>query len=262
VDSIPPVISGITVNATDAQAVIGWTTDEPSVSQISYTDPYGATLWVSDPTLRTSHTLELSGLEPGTTYTYEVFAADKDRNVSTSGPLTFTTQSTAPTSEPYIMSWLVDGHFSNPDQLTRLTADYIGGESLAFPREGMVSGGRTWSRSDSPTEYLDLNAMFGSPTYCAAYAHAYVYSPAAQTVNMWMGSNDGIKVWLNGNVVWFNDAYRSFRIDKDKTTVNLSAGWNRLLVKVSQATGSWGVSVKLCDSAGNPIPGLIYNPTP
>jgi hypothetical protein len=79
---------------------------------------------------------------------------------------------------------------------------------------------------------------------------------------MWIGSNDGTKIWLNGSVIWVHDIYRSFVFDKDKTTASLKAGWNRLLIRLSQGRGSWGLSVRFCDSAGNSIPGLVYSLSP
>ena len=79
---------------------------------------------------------------------------------------------------------------------------------------------------------------------------------------MWMGSDDGIKVWLNGSLVWNNDIYRSMSLDVDKTTVNLAAGWNKLLVKVTQADQGWGFSLRLCDSGGHALPGIAISAAP
>ena len=87
----------------------------------------------------------------------------------------------------------------------------------------------------------------------------YVYSPTTQKVNMWMGSDDGIKVWVNGAVAWNNDTRRPFVADQDKTTANLNAGWNDVLVKITQSTKTWGFSLKFCDSSGNPIPDISYS---
>ncbi|MFA6665344.1 MAG: hypothetical protein WCT06_02105, partial [Armatimonadota bacterium] len=87
----------------------------------------------------------------------------------------------------------------------------------------------------------------------------YVYSPTAQRVNMWMASDDGIKVWVNGTVAWNNDVRRPWVVDQDKTSVNLNAGWNKVLVKITQSTKAWGFALKFCNSSGDAVPGLLYS---
>ena len=187
-----------------------------------------------------------------------VFTAKSRYDTAKTSQSTLTVQEKAPNTGPYILSWLINGYHPNTDAATRLSKDYIGGEAGVMPTEGSVSGGKTWFRLDSPAAYVDLAKTFSNQIYCAAYAHAYIYSPSTQTVNLQMGSDDGIKVWMNGSVAWNNDVRRPHVADQDKTTVNLSMGWNRLLVKISQSTKTWGYSVKLCDASGNAVPGLVY----
>ena len=190
------------------------------------------------------------------------FAARSRFDATKTANATLIVQKRAPVQSPYILSWLVNGYYPNSDRAARLNYSYLGDESSVAPTEGSNSGGKTWFRADTQIEYLDLAKVFNGATYCAGYVHAYVYSPAAQTVNLWMASDDGIKVWLNGEVVWNNDTYRGLTLDQDKTTVGLNEGWNRLLVKVSQGRGGWRVAVKFCDSSGNQIPGIVYSAAP
>ncbi len=67
----------------------------------------------------------------------------------------------------------------------------------------------------------------------SAYALININSPRAQnSVQMGVGSDDSIKVWLNGSVVHINDSKRRTTGIQDKFQVNLNAGDNLLLVKV------------------------------
>ncbi len=51
---------------------------------------------------------------------------------------------------------------------------------------------------------------FGTrPTESASYANIYVYSPIARDAKLLLGSDDGIKVWLNGENVYTKDIYGS-----------------------------------------------------
>ena len=185
-----------------------------------------------------------------------------DASKTTAATLTVYKNSGTPTTGAYIQKWLVNGEYANTDSNTRLSSDYLGSESTVSPLEGGVSGGKTWFAASTTTEILDLGALFGGATYCAGYTAAYVYSPSAQTVQMWMGSDDGIKVWLNGAVVWENNVGRACVLEQDKTTVSLNQGWNKLVVKIAQGRGSWQVAVKLCDSTGQAVPGLVYDTQP
>jgi hypothetical protein len=140
-----------------------------------------------------------------------------------------------------------------------MTKDYLGGEAGVTPTEGATTAGKVWTKYASTTDYIDLFPYYGNPIYCVAFAGAYVYSPVAQKVNMWMGSDDGIRVYVNGTVAWNNDVRRPYLADQDKTTVNLVAGWNKVLVKSTQSTKGWGFSLKFCNSTGDAVPGLSYS---
>ncbi|MFN7141148.1 MAG: family 10 glycosylhydrolase, partial [Limisphaerales bacterium] len=92
-DTTPPVISGVSSSLiTDTTARITWTTDEASSSVVNYglTTSYGST--TSAPGMVTSHTVNLSGLTPSTTYQYRVRSSDSANNEAVSGNFTFTTQ--------------------------------------------------------------------------------------------------------------------------------------------------------------------------
>ena len=62
-------------------------------------------------------------------------------------------------------------------------------------------------------------------------------------VPMKVGSDDSIKVWLNGEVVHNNPVNRGAGDFQDDFKVNLVAGANVLLVKVSERGGGWSMFV-------------------
>ena len=79
---IPPVISSVqAVSIDDDIATITWTTDEPATSVVNYGTSPALGLTVSQFSLVTSHSVQLSGLEPGTMHYYEVQSADGVGNV-------------------------------------------------------------------------------------------------------------------------------------------------------------------------------------
>ncbi len=60
-----------------------------------------------------------------------------------------------------------------------------------------------------------------------------------------VGSDDGIKIWLNGKVVLAHNTMRPFVKDQDQVEVKLVKGENRLLLKVTQNNQGWGVAVRV-----------------
>ena len=82
---------------------------------------------------------------------------------------------------------------------------------------------------------LDIN-------YYSAYALINIISPADQNdVLMGVGSDDAVKVWLNGEVVHRNNVDRGTEGIQDYFRVNFKAGDNLLLVKVCENRGKWGM---------------------
>src|SRR4029077_13078681 len=90
-DTTPPVISGVTASPTGTGAVITWTTNEPSTSQVEYgtTSAYGSSTTL-DSSKVVSHSQAISGLTTGQGDHYRVISSDAPGNTSVSGDQTFT----------------------------------------------------------------------------------------------------------------------------------------------------------------------------
>ncbi len=91
-DTSGPVISAIAVGSiTTTTAVVTWSTDEASDSQVAYglTTSYGS-LTTLDTSNVLSHSVPLSGLTVGTAYHYRVMSRDVSGNLTTSADGTFT----------------------------------------------------------------------------------------------------------------------------------------------------------------------------
>ncbi|MBS1700513.1 MAG: PSD1 domain-containing protein [Armatimonadetes bacterium] len=62
-----------------------------------------------------------------------------------------------------------------------------------------------------------------------------------RTLAMRFGSDDGIKVWLNGELVHSNKVQRTVQTPTDEVKLNLKKGANLLVVKITNALGGDGV---------------------
>ena len=104
----------------------------------------------------------------------------------------------------------------------------------------------------------------------SAYAlFTFESDTARNNLTMRVGSDDAIKVWLNGKVVHNNPTDRGASDFLDEFHVDVVAGDNLLMVKVSERSGGWSMFVGIDDSVGiidppelsaqdRPIVRLIY----
>ncbi len=169
-----------------------------------------------------------------------------------------------PAEAEFIRGWLLNGfHEDISDNFWNyLNTNYLGvSESVINPTEGEVMGGNTWTTVSSGGPYVDMSAH-EAMNYGACYSFAKVYSSTEQTCQLWLGYDDGARVWLNGNEVLYDNVYGGFEADISKIGITLNAGENRLLVKVSQWMGSHGFSARFCQPDGSPVSGLSYDPEP
>ena len=78
----------------------------------------------------------------------------------------------------------------------------------------------------------------------ASYALITLESDSDQDgVDMKVGSDDSVKIWLNGEVVHTNAVNRGADDFQDTFEVDIRQGDNLLLVKVSEGGGGWSMFV-------------------
>ena len=92
--------------------------------------------------------------------------------------------------------------------------------------------------------YVDFAKIIKSMV-AAIYMETEFWSDEEQTVRLEMGSNDGIKTWLNGQVVHVHDASRGVTAGEDVKEVTLQKGKNSLLMKIVNEGGGWGGCARL-----------------
>ena len=153
-----------------------------------------------------------------------------------------------------------------------VTEDMVAKEGA---KEGDEVGDYAWTVGELPANgdinvmavntEMTTNAAFDDVT---SYGLIYLNSPTDQSgVTLGVSSDDSIKVWLNGEVVHTNAVNRGrggtpANIDgyQDKIEVDLVAGGNLLLVKVSERGGGWGQYVGIAaDITGvSPAPPILH----
>jgi hypothetical protein len=86
-----------------------------------------------------------------------------------------------------------------------------------------------------------------------------VIAPEAMPARLHTGSDDGIRIWLNGVRVFEKLEPRGYSAGQDITDVDLREGMNALMLEILEIGGNWEGACRLTDRAGNPIPGVRYS---
>ncbi|MEP0844275.1 MAG: HEAT repeat domain-containing protein, partial [Phycisphaerae bacterium] len=105
---------------------------------------------------------------------------------------------------------------------------------------------------------IDLARMPGATSNCCAYLRVTVESVQKQDVILSVGSDDGIKIWLNGQVVHASNVTRGLECDKEQARVTLNEGANVLLVKVTQGGAEWSLCLGVKSPDGGPPEGVRF----
>ncbi len=158
----------------------------------------------------------------------------------------------------FVRAWRVVGPFPFRGPGTGLDDALVGEPNVDVSATYTVGDQQiAWQpvTSQDPAGVVDLMGLYGAVNEKVCYAYAEVEADADQDVAIRMGSDDGLKVWLNGEVVWNNDVDRGSLLDQDTATGKLKAGRNTILVKISQGGGGWNFRLRFTtpDGIGAPV---------
>jgi outer membrane protein assembly factor BamB len=136
-----------------------------------------------------------------------------------------------PSPYGFFGQWLVLGALDGPDPKTALDQPTIPNEAEVQPDEGVKVGAVAWQSVTVQDSLLDLMSIFKEMPGKLAYAHTYVHSKAGGKLMLQVNHKEGLKIWLNGNVIYNNPA--GYVYNAGQIPVDLVKGWNRLLVKLT-----------------------------
>ena len=97
------------------------------------------------------------------------------------------------------------------------------------------------TKTSSPDRPLyNFNTLFGPSPNSSVYSLIRFDVPTAQRMQLLVGSEDGVKVWHNGKLLFTNDAVRPLQQLDDVVPLDLLAGSNDILVRVRMRSGIGG----------------------
>lgn len=142
----------------------------------------------------------------------------------------------------YLTDWWIIGPFENNERL---------GFDQVFPPESEFNTAKTYSGKDGKqiqwqkydnqrSGYIDFTKRFQATENVVAYAYRNIEIKEAGSYKIGLGSNDGVKVWINDTLVHRNKTSRKAEPNQDIVEVKLNKGKNIILVKTDQLGGGWG----------------------
>jgi C-terminal processing protease CtpA/Prc len=165
----------------------------------------------------------------------------------------------------FIKQWLVCDPFPVFDGVPR--PEDVAAQREAFDRDFLAEhGGQTqvqptmemvfhraewehrWRKADSPTDAVNLIRHLGYEQYAATYAWARIDMPEETPIVLGIGSDDAVKVWLNGQLIHENWTTREVREDDDLVVATFRAGANGLLLKIQNRGRLWGLTCRRVDA--------------
>jgi hypothetical protein len=164
-------------------------------------------------------------------------------------------------NEDFIMAWQLSGPYTQADKDAAALFD------IAFPPEQGDGAKAKWvplpgtAIDPGMPGVIGLDKALGGDNRCA-YLRTGVYSPKAQDVSLEVGSDDGVKIWLNGKVVHANNVNRGLAVNQDKVKAALAQGWNTVLMKITQGAAQWAASLRIRQPNGSKLDGLRLSTEP
>ncbi|HVR75853.1 MAG TPA: hypothetical protein VMT52_16095, partial [Planctomycetota bacterium] len=158
----------------------------------------------------------------------------------------------------FLESWLVVGPFDNergarfltplePEKEISLDASYEGKKRPVRWRElpGRPLAG-----------HVDLAEILDPDEEALAYALTHVHAEENGEAALRVATDESFRAWVNGVLVATRDVHRSSGFDQDVACVHLRKGWNSILLKVTQSTGSWDFAARLSAADGSILQGV------
>jgi hypothetical protein len=145
----------------------------------------------------------------------------------------------------FVQTWTVVGYFPAPEQGTVLTRDFGPENQVDGSFTGKEGGQVSWALKYADANgYLNLQSVPGSAgasSNAIAYAQTWLHSESVREVTFAFGCDDGGRISVNGVTLYESDERKGANPMEHIGTMTLRPGWNRVLVKVENGDGGFGL---------------------
>ena len=163
----------------------------------------------------------------------------------------------------FMKKWLVLGPLPYPvkDGVSALSEE---GQRYAFntdtldpvnftPRISINNTDYEWVVLESEYGMVELSQLTEEKNdFETAYVWAQIDMPEETKGTLDLGYGEGVKIWLNGELLHENWIYRGIMTDNDRVPVTFKKGKNQLVLKIHNALDPWGFCCRLLDESASP----------
>ena len=166
-------------------------------------------------------------------------------------------------SVPFLQSWLIAGPYpGTPQGDDHLFLRHVDPKRVR-PREGGKAGRKRWLLYDSPEPKVEIGKAVGNEqAWASYYAAIYLHAECEQEAHLWIGSDDGLRVYLDGEEVLYGHHHGYCGDDHYRVPLQLPAGRSLLLLHVENLEYYVHFRARLTDPAGQCIEGVETSTTP
>jgi len=168
----------------------------------------------------------------------------------------------APAADGSLGAWLVLGPYPSTTHAEKQTSaraleapppalrDLGVDESTLAPGGDGATAGLRWTIASASEGPIDLKAaLHARANDLIGYAAGTVHVEQAGRYLLLIGADDGLRLSVDGKVVFTRDESRPQRDDDDLVPVDLDAGEHRVLLKLHQRDSGWAFKVRLLDAS-------------
>lgn len=158
--------------------------------------------------------------------------------------------------EGYITTWLISGPYGEAGKTGQQLYD------VEFaPEKGQPAKWIPFKSAPEPEVpwmvSFDRYPGFSPGDNKVAYIKCKVFSPKAQDAILHVGTDDGVKAFVNGKFVHGVNAGRGVA-EEDTVHIKLNEGWNDLLIKDNNWTGGYAAKARIRAANDGPLEGLKF----
>ena len=158
----------------------------------------------------------------------------------------------------YIPDWYILGPFPN---LRKMGSARQGLDSVYLPEKmidlqkdyrGATGQPIRWKFVQTPVNgCLSLVDKVNPHEMVVSYAVTYIYSPDRQKTTLFVGTDDGGKVFFNGTEVYRFAGERVAEPDQGEIELTMKPGWNTLLLKIENNFGAYSFYARLLNTSNS-----------
>lgn len=167
----------------------------------------------------------------------------------------------------FITRWMIAGPFDNTKEKGyHISYPPDKGVDLAAAYTGKADKEVRWLEhvTAEPMGVVNLNKVIGKLKASIGYAYTVVTSEREQLVELRCGSNNAVRMYLNGKEIYGREEYNhGIEVDQHVGKGTLNRGRNEILVKVCQNEEKetfaepWSFQLRICDDLGAAVPVVV-----